>query len=311
MYTETYSYANNLGFLFSPRTSSSFNNVINSSLNYSLGSYSLGLAYKRIAPGYRSLGTTFINNDVEEITANFSGTFFKNKISFTGNVGTQRDNLDNKKLATSRRIISSANISYIVSSDFNVSLLFSNFNTSSQPVAIYLLDSIKYSQTTSNVTLSSVYSFGDSTVSRTINFSTTYQKGNTLNQTGTEVTDVSNSYLNANISYSAGIIKQKINTTFSITYSRFTTQTDVSTIGPTIGVNKTTKNDKLRLGVSTSFLKTMGNNVNMMVNARAYSNYKLNKHHSFKVMLSLLDKNDKQTGNSIHFQGNLTYVYVL
>ncbi len=311
IYQETYSYANNLGFLFSPRTSSQFNNVINSGLNYKFKLANLGLNYKRIAPEYQSLGTSFINNDVEEITANLGTTLFKNKMSFSGNFGTQRNNLDNSQITTNKRLISSANLTYLVSKKLNFAAMLSNFNTNATPTQIYLIDSIKYSQTTSNIALTTNYNFGDTVLQHNISLITSYQKGNTLNQSGTEITDISNTFFNVNLTYRLGFIPQKLNIFASLNFSNFETMGQTTnSFGPTLGITKQILKDKLRLGLNSTYLNTSGSNTTTLINFRIYANYSLNKHHSFKLGINMLNKtaNDK---NINQFQGNIAYAYVL
>ena len=309
MYQETYSYANNLGFLFSPRTSSQFNSVIQSGLNYKFKVANLGINYKHIDPEFQSLGTSFINNDIEEITTNLGTSLFKNKVSFSGNFGTQHNNLDKKQITTSKRLISSANISYLATKKLNFIAAVSNFNTNATPTQIYLVDSIKYSQATSNASLTTNYNFGDTTTQQGVTLITTYQKGHTLNQSGTEVTNISNTFININAMYHLNFVLQKIAVFASINYTTFETMGNTSnSLGPTVGVVKQMVKDKLKIGVNATYLKTSSNSSSSLINTRIYGNYDFNKHHSLKIGINVLNKNT--AGTKINqFQGNIAYAY--
>lgn len=311
MYQETYSYANNLGFLFSPRTSSQFNSVIQSGLNYKFKVANLGINYKHIDPQFQSLGTSFINNDIEEITTNLGTTLFKNKVSLSGNFGTQRNNLDKSQITTSKRFISSANMSYLATKKLNFIAAVSNFNTNATPTQIYLADSIKYSQATSNASLTTNYNFGDTATQQGVTLITSYQKGHTLNQSGTEVTNISNTFLNINAMYHLNFVSQKIAVFASINYSTFETMGNTNnSLGPTIGVVKQLVKDKLKIGVNATYLKTSGNSSSSLINNRIYGNYDINKHHSIKIGINVLNKN--AGGTKINqFQGNIAYAYHL
>lgn len=311
MYQETYSYANNLGFLFSPRTSSQFNNVIQSGLNYKFKMANLGINYKRISPQFQSLGTSFINNDVKEITGNLGTSLFKNKVSFSGNFGTQRNNLDNSQITTNKRLITSANLTYLATKKLNFIASLSNFNTNATPTQIYLVDSIKYSQATSNASVTTNYNFGDSIKQQGITFITSFQKGNTLNQSGTEVTNISNTFFNVNTMYHLSIVPQKITAFASINYSVFETMGNTTnSVGPTLGLTKQLMKDKLKTGINTTYLKTSGSSSSSLTNFRLYANYTINKHHSFKIGINLLNKQGNNTKIN-QFQGNIAYAYIL
>jgi len=310
-FQETYSYANNLGFLYSPRTSSQFNNVIQTGLNYKFKLANLGINYKRIDPEFQSLGTSFINNDVEEVTVNLGTSLMKNKISFSGNIGSQKNNLDKSQMTTNKRLISSANLTYLVNKKLNLIASLSNFNTNSTPTQIYLTDSIKYSQATSNVSLITNYNFGDTVLQQGISFLTSYQKGNTLNQSGTDVTDIANSFINANLMYRLVFVPQKLTVFISLNYSVFESEgMNNNSYGPTLGIVKQMMKDKLKLGLNSTYLNTSGNSESSLINFRVYANYSVNKHHSFKIGVNVLNKNaNNQTINQ--FQGNVAYAYIL
>jgi len=307
---ETYSYSNNLGFLFSPRTSSQFNKVFNTGLDYKFRFANVGVSYKRIDPEFKSLGTSFINNDIEEITANLATSFFKNKMSFSGNFGTQKNNLDNAQLTTNKRFITSANLTYLATQKLNFVASLSNFNTNSTPTQVYLVDSIKYSQATSNFGLTTNYNFGDTTLQQGITFLTSYQMGNTLNKSGTAVTDISNTFFNTNLMYRLGFIPQKMSVFVSVNYSSFKSEgITTNSVGPTIGLTQQFLQGKLKIGLNSTYLSTTGTNTSSLINVRAYGNYSVNKHHSFKLGVSVLNKNANNT-DVTQFQGNVAYAFV-
>ncbi len=309
---ESYTYANNLGFLFTPRTSSQFNNSVQAALDYVFGPASIGLSYNRVDPQYQSLGTSFINNDIEEVTADFGGSFLKNKISISGNFGFQHNNLDNSLLTTSRRLISSFNCTWLAGKKLNFTGSFSNFNSSALPTQILLIDSIKYTQATTNLTLSSNYHFEKENSKQGITLVTTYQKGNTLNQSGTQVTDVSNSFLNTNLMYRLGIVPGDVSIYVSVNFSVFTAEElQTSSLGPTLGVTKSLFKKKVGLTINTSFLNTStGSDQSFLINNRVTCNWQISSHHSFRMGIIYLDKSSV-AGKVNQFQGNLAYNFIL
>lgn len=94
--------------------------AIRSSLHYNTKAFSTRLEYRRIDPGYRSMGAYYFNSDIENITIAPAFTLFKNKLSMRGSIGLQRDNIKNTKKATSLRTISSLAASFNPSQVFGI-----------------------------------------------------------------------------------------------------------------------------------------------------------------------------------------------
>lgn len=76
-----------------------------------LGKVNTRMEYRRIDPGYRSMGAYFMNNDLENLTITPSMSLFKRKLNLRGSIGVQHDNLRNTKRATSIRTISAIHAS--------------------------------------------------------------------------------------------------------------------------------------------------------------------------------------------------------
>ena len=80
--------------------------------------------------------------------------------------------------------------------------------------------------------------------------------------------------------------------------------------GPTLGIVKQMMKDKLKLGLNSTYLNTSGSSESSLINMRIYVNYSVNKHHSFKIGMNVLNKNaNNQTINQ--FQGNVAYAFIL
>jgi len=309
---ETYTYANNLGFLFTPRSSSQFNHSIQSALEYTFNFASLGVSYKRVDPQYQSLGISFINNDIREFAANIATSLFKNKLSLAGNFGSQVNNLDNSQLTTNKRFITSLNCTYMVNKNLNFTGSYANFNSNATPTQIQLVDSIKYTQSNSNFTFTSNYNFGAENRPQGVNFLTTYQQGNTLNQAGTNVTDITNSFWNSYLMYRLTFSPYLLSFTLSFNYSTFETQSvNTTSTGPTLGINKGFLDNKMSVSLNSSYLNTSSSTENSsLINIRFFTNYKINNHHTFKLGITYLNKSsDIKSVNQ--FQGNIAYNYFL
>ena len=115
-------------FLFKRRSSTSFDNATDVMLEYRKADVSAGISYRRIDPGYKSLGAYFFNDDLENVTAYSGFSILKKKVNLRLEAGVQRNNLEKEKEASFRRIIGSANITYRLNNwDFAANL--SNFSS--------------------------------------------------------------------------------------------------------------------------------------------------------------------------------------
>lgn len=309
IHQETYTYANNLGFLFTPRQSSQFNSVFDAAVNYKPGKFNIGLKYLRIDPEYKSLGTSFINNDVQEFTGNIATSLCKNKISFAGNVGLQNNNLDKSLQVTNKRLISALNYTWLLNKNLSLVAILSNYNTNTTPVQIYLVDSIKYSQVTRNASLNITENFGDSILQHGISGMFCYQNGNTLSQTGEAVSDITNTFLNAYASYRLNFVPEGFCILASLNYSNYiSVAVNTKSFGPSIGVTKSLNKQKINTGLNFTFMSSFGADVtkSQILNLRLFARYNINKNHSLNLSVNGLQKS-KEDATSLHTQINISY----
>jgi hypothetical protein len=314
---ETFTYLNNLGPLYTPRYSSSINGAFKTDVNYQAETYSVGATYKRVEPEYRSLGTTYMSNDVEDILLNMSKSLFNNKVNLSGNIGRQRNNLDNQLTTTNTRVIGGLNCSYAISNNLNVSANYSNFNASTQPSSISVRDTFKYVQVTRNMGITSNYNFGGEKSQNTIMLNATYQVVNTLNETATQLRDVGTDLYNTNLGYSYTFVPRSLTVAANINYNYFIQEKDMKNIsvGPTLSLSKVLFNKTLRNTVSYSYFdnqapKDFGYKMNLI---RLSASYKLSKSQSLRLsssmMLKNMKNNDEDNTLNQEYRARLTYNY--
>ncbi len=148
------------GFLFDAKQTTEYKNALESSLDFQAKIFTVGVAYKRIDPNYRSLGAYFFNNDIEDYTANLSFGLFQNAVNANLSGGVQKNNLDNSQASTLTRFIGTANIAYTLNS-FNLGL---NYTNNSSDIAYLLdpeLDSLNVIIVTQDAGVNASYSFQD------------------------------------------------------------------------------------------------------------------------------------------------------
>lgn len=94
-------------FLFQGRQTTLYKKAMEALLDYQAKVYTLGLKYRRVDPGYKTLGAYFFNSDLEEWTLNLSTGLLDGAILLNGNGGIQRNNLDGAKPNRLTRLVGS------------------------------------------------------------------------------------------------------------------------------------------------------------------------------------------------------------
>lgn len=302
---ERFTYVNQI---YSPRPSSQYNKAINAALDFSTGKYRFGLKYKRIDPDYKTLGSIFLTNDIEELSLNTGFSLLKNKITVSAAVGVQRNNLDKIQIVTSRRMISSLSLSYNLNDHFNVSANYSNFSSNTLPVRDVFTDSVTFVQLTQNGGLSANYAFATHKLKHTVSNTCSYQESGGNKQSLT-------TFLNESISYALAFDDLGLSVNASFLYNRSTTG-GVGTnegFGPNLGLQKSVFKNKIRCALSGAYQNTFLNKeiINKNYSYHFQINYTLDKHQSLKANCSYLDKKAvKQNAQAFsEIRAGLAYVY--
>jgi hypothetical protein len=314
----------NVGFLYTPRLSSSYYKAFKTSLNYQQDAYSFGVGYERIDPQYRTLGAYYFNNDLESITANGAASLWQGKMNVAVSAGTQRDNLDNSKVSTMRRMVGSLNINYVPNPKLNVSASYSNFQTytniRSQFVNINQLtpydnlDTLKYTQISQSIAATTTYALSNSKERRqSINLNVNVQDA--ADKQGQVTQNSGSKFYNMNAGYMYNAVPQ--NLTVSVAFNANINDNPAvttRTLGPTATVSKLFFDRRLRASVSSSYNNTYTNSrhVSAILNGRINGSYTLYKKHNLN--LSLVAVNRESTSETsaqsfTEFTGTLGYSY--
>lgn len=173
--------------IFHRKQSEKMTDAFNASLGYQGKIFGISLQYERISPYYSSLGGYYFNEDEQNITIAPNLRLFEGKLSLSGNVGIQYNNLDKDRATDTRRLVYSANLAYNTGKVWSTTLNFSNFNTYtrvkpiSYPYYTNSLDSLNYYQVSRCISWMNAFSFGSDEVKDAISLLTSYQSANMLN----------------------------------------------------------------------------------------------------------------------------------
>lgn len=310
-------------FLFEARSSSAYYQAFKASLSYQLSGHSVGLGFERIDPGYRTHGAYFFNNDLENITVNVASTLLKNKMQVNASVGTQRDNLDQEKLSSFRRMVGSFALNYTPSQQVSVSASYSTFqsftNIRSQFVEINQLspydnlDTLNFTQLSQNANLSFLYSVGNNEEKKqSINVNVMYQTA-ADERGGVDQNGVSTFY-NANLGYSLNFVPQNMLMILSLNASANKGSGIASkTFGPVLSLSRTFFDKKFRLMLSSSYnnTSTQSNTNNAILNFKTSGALSMKKKHVLTISAAMMERKTSTAEQKYftEFTGNVAYAY--
>ncbi len=310
-------------FIFKARSSSAYYQAFKASLSYQLSGHSIGLGFERIDPGYRTHGAYFFNNDLENITVNVASTLLKNKMQLNASVGTQRDNLDQEKLSSFRRMVGSFALNYTPSQQLAVSASYSTFqsftNIRSQFVEINQLspydnlDTLNFTQLSQNANLSFLYSIGNNEEKKqSINANVMYQAA-ADKQGGVDQNGASTFY-NANLGYSFNFVPQNMLMSLSLNASvNKGSGTETQTFGPVLSISRTFFDKKFRLMLSSSYNNTSTQSAasNAILNFKTSGALTLKKKHVLTISAAMIERKSSHAEQKAftEFTGNIGYAY--
>lgn len=284
---QTFTYADNLGGLIPVNQSTTESNAFKVSVDQDLKIMAVNLTYRRLDPNYQSMGTPFINNDVEHITGGVQLPLFKRKVNLNGNAGFQRDNLDNAKKDRMIRLVANLNASIQLKSWWNINLTAANFNSNTYKVRMVDLDSLQYYQVTQNYMLSNMWSFGKNDFKHSLMATGNLQKVEDSQGTGSVMRNVL-------VGYNATMVKLRAG--FGLTGNYFLSTIDtlnVAGYGPSFTFNKKLlESGKLITALSYTYLINSRNGVNLNDNHSmgVRIGYPVKKRHSISVQGNIIQK---------------------
>lgn len=268
--------------------------------------YGLKINYRRIDPEFKSMGAYFITSDVEAWTIAPSFIAWKNKISFNGSIGIQKDNLQNQKNATNKRFIGAGNATVQISDRFGIDASYSNYSNNQTPSTVRFADSLKIVQTTQMYSLMPRYIYSNEKYTHVISLGATFSNLNDFNQFFGENAISRNMDTEQFLaSYNLGFIKQGINLNTSINNTKLNGMgTDQTYTGFSLGGDITLLKSLLRF--STNHSITIGKQPigkSIIYNGSINSKYRIRKGHNIDFGLYFLS-NSPANGEGLQHKYN-------
>lgn len=317
----------NLFFLTDPvytrKTTTAYYNAYKGDLSYNAGIFTIGLGYERVDPEYRTLGGYYFNNDLENMTVNFSTQLFQNRVSIATNVGTQRNNLNDDQLATLRRVSAAVNLNYTPSPAVNFNLSYSNFQSLTRIRSQFeqinqtnpfqnLGDSLNLTQLSQNANLNANFNLMTTPQQQqALNVNLAYQQADS-DQGGTTLPGTR--FYQLTSAYNIAWTPLEMSASLAFNYNQNVAENlDTRMLGPTLSINKSLLKRALVLTFSASFNQayTNGKQNSQVMNGRLGVSYTLKQKHRFAfnaIYLNQQTRTEQATAFS-EFTGTLNYAY--
>ncbi|MBE0654106.1 MAG: hypothetical protein IH594_09930, partial [Bacteroidales bacterium] len=294
-------------------TASLQSNALDTWFGYSQDWFGLKLRFKQIDPGFRSMGTWFMQNDYRNVTIEPRVRFKENKYILSSSLGLQRDNLKDSGSPRMNRTIGSVSLSANPVQWYKADILYSNYDLN-QKNESYGIDSLlSLSQTTQALGVNQSISFAGDNFAQNFFLSLNRQLLKDKNPSIAELTNYTSNILLA--SYLVSYIPKQMNVTLSYNLTSFnlsSMETKVS--GPVVAYSASFLKNSLNLSVSNAFYKTrLNGEENSKLNIFwINSSYRFNKKHLAKASFYINNNNNLQSSGTsiIEKKAELGYSYI-
>lgn len=300
-----YSYFNNIP-LFTQNPTSELRKAIVANANFNPSFAKFQLKYRRVDPGYKTLGIAFVNNDYEDVSLKSSFGLLEKRLGVSVSGGLQRNDLLKQKVTGMLRVISSLGLTYRINESWNAGLNFANFTTDTKQTVVLTLDSLSMVQTTKNFAANLSRTFGNANSNGNFSVAFNYQDA-IVDEVRTTT------FYNSNIGYQRQYkaTKTTFGTALMLTHSINENSTN-SNLGPSIMFGRPLMKDRLQLNLMGAYLLAFvdGQSGGGITNLGMNGNYKLSEKHKIGFQASnLMKQTENGSSTEITFSANYNYQF--
>ncbi|MDT8324067.1 MAG: hypothetical protein RRA94_08155 [Bacteroidota bacterium] len=149
--------------LYETRLSTRLNFAFRLGGTYFAELWSLRLQYARVEPEYETMGALYTQSDLEDITIMPAFRLSDGTLRASGSIGFRHDNLFDDRIATTDRVIGSANVNWMPDPAFGIDGQYSNYSMSSSAGSLPVNDSTRIENVSESWSLSPRYALTSST----------------------------------------------------------------------------------------------------------------------------------------------------
>lgn len=277
----------------------SYYHALKADVSYSFLGNTLGVGYERIDPGYATLGAYYFNNDYENLTLNYSRSFFDSKLSLALSGGLQRDDLMGQKQEHNKRFVGSAQVGFTPSEALSASVSLSSFQSYRNLKSSFdyinartpydNLDTLQFTQLSHSLDADISWRLKQSeaqtqTLSATLSYQEAADRQGRYIQPG-QLTR----FMNLGTSYSLDLSALDLTLTGGFNVSNnYADRKAVLTLGPSLSLAKRFLKKQLSTGLSLSYNETQeaGHRLAQVYNLRATAGYRFWGKHGLNASVA-------------------------
>ena len=302
----------------------SYYHALKADVSYSFLGNTLGVGYERIDPGYATLGAYYFNNDYENLTLNYSRSFFDSKLSLSLSGGLQRDDLMGQKQEHNKRFVGSAQVGFTPSEALSASVSLSSFQSYRNLKSSFdyinartpydNLDTLQFTQLSHSLDADISWRLKQSeaqtqTLSATLSYQEAADRQGRYIQPG-QLTR----FMNLGTSYSLDLSALDLTLTGGFNVSNnYADRKAVLTLGPSLSLAKRFLKKQLRTGLSLSYNETQeaGHRLAQVYNLRATAGYRFWGKHGLNASVAYQGRKFRHAVSSPRssFTSELSYSY--
>jgi hypothetical protein len=302
----------------------SYYHALKADVSYSFVGNTLGVGYERIDPGYATLGAYYFNNDYENLTLNYSRSFFDSKLSLALSGGLQRDDLMGQKQEHNKRFVGSAQVGFTPSEALSASVSLSSFQSYRNLKSSFdyinartpydNLDTLQFTQLSHSLDADISWRLKQSeaqtqTLSATLSYQEAADRQGRYIQPG-QLTR----FMNLGTSYSLDLSALDLTLTGGFNVSNnYADRKAVLTLGPSISLAKRFLKKQLSTGLSLSYNETQeaGHRLAQVYNLRATAGYRFWGKHGLNASVAYQERKLLHAVSSPRssFTSELSYSY--
>lgn len=305
-------------------TEVSYYHALKADVSYSFLGNTLGVGYERIDPGYATLGAYYFNNDYENLTLNYSRSFFDSKLSLALSGGLQRDDLMGQKQEHNKRFVGSAQVGFTPNEALSASVSLSSFQSYRNLKSSFdyinartpydNLDTLQFTQLSHSLDADISWRLKQSeaqtqTLSATLSYQEAADRQGRYIQPG-QLTR----FMNLGTSYSLDLSALDLTLTGGFNVSNnYADRKAVLTLGPSLSLAKRFLKKQLSTGLSLSYNETQeaGHRLAQVYNLRATAGYRFWGKHGLNASVAYQGRKFRHAVSSprYSFTSELSYSY--
>ena len=302
----------------------SYYHALKADVSYSFLGNTLGVGYERIDPGYATLGAYYFNNDYENLTLNYSRSFFDSKLSLALSGGLQRDDLMGQKQEHNKRFVGSAQVGFTPSEALSASVSLSSFQSYRNLKSSFdyinartpydNLDTLQFTQLSHSLDADISWRLKQSEAqTQTLSATLSYQEA--ADRQGRYIPPGQlTRFMNLGTSYSLDLSALDLTLTGGFNVSNnYADRKAVLTLGPSLSLAKRFLKKQLSTGLSLSYNETQeaGHRLAQVYNLRATAGYRFWGKHGLNASVAYQGRKFRHAVSSprYSFTSELSYSY--